>query len=66
MKKHTNFSCCYGIHDVKCSNRARKKINPEFNKWSIELAGFNKPERPMTSGSYLSSPYVIDLGADMC
>jgi hypothetical protein len=24
-----------------------KKINPEFNKWSVELAGgFNKPMRP--------------------
>jgi outer membrane protein OmpA-like peptidoglycan-associated protein len=43
-----------------------KKINPEFNQWSVELAGgFNKPQRPMTSGYYTStpSPYVIDLGA---
>jgi outer membrane protein OmpA-like peptidoglycan-associated protein len=40
--------------------------NGEFNKWSIELAGgFNKPQRPMTSGFATStpSPYVIDLGA---
>ena len=40
--------------------------NNDYNKWSIELAGgFNKPQRPMTSGYYTStpSPYVIDLGA---
>jgi OOP family OmpA-OmpF porin len=44
--------------------RPVKKINPEFNKWSIELAGgFNKPQRPMTSGYHTAtpSPYVIDL-----
>jgi OOP family OmpA-OmpF porin len=42
-----------------------KKINPEFNQWSIELAGgFNKPERPMTTGyrTAVVSPYVADLG----
>jgi hypothetical protein len=40
--------------------------NNDYNKWSIELAsGFNKPQRPMTSGYSTStpSPYVIDLGA---
>jgi len=40
--------------------------NNDYNKWSVELAGgFNKPQRPMTSGYYTStpSPYVIDLGA---
>jgi outer membrane protein OmpA-like peptidoglycan-associated protein len=40
--------------------------NDDYNKWSIELAGgFNKPQRPMTSGYFTStpSPYVIDLGA---
>jgi OOP family OmpA-OmpF porin len=42
-----------------------KKINPEFNQWSIELAGgFNKPARPMTAGfrTAVVSPYVADLG----
>ena len=42
-----------------------KKINPEFNKWSIELAGgFNKAAKPMTAGyrTALVSPFVADLG----
>jgi outer membrane protein OmpA-like peptidoglycan-associated protein len=42
-----------------------KKINPEFNKWSIEIAGgFNKPQRPMSTGTRTAvvSPYVADLG----
>jgi OOP family OmpA-OmpF porin len=40
--------------------------NTDYNKWSIELAaGVNKPQRPMTSGYFTStpSPYVVDLGA---
>lgn len=39
--------------------------NEEYNKWSIEVAGgVNKPQRPLTSGYFTStpSPYVIDLG----
>ena len=42
-----------------------KKINPEFNQWSVELAGgFNKPQRPMSAGTRTAvvSPYVADLG----
>jgi hypothetical protein len=42
-----------------------KKINPEFNKWSIELAGgFNNITKPMTDGqtTALASPFVADLG----
>lgn len=38
----------------------------DYNKWSVELAGgFNKPQRPMSSGNFTStpSPFVIDLGA---
>ena len=37
----------------------------DFNQWSIELSGgFNKPQRPMTSGYYTTvvSPYTVDLG----
>jgi OOP family OmpA-OmpF porin len=44
--------------------QSRKK-NPEFNKWSIELAGgFNKPQRPMSVAARTAvvSPYVADLG----
>jgi OOP family OmpA-OmpF porin len=47
------------------SAQAKKKINPEFNKWSIELAGgFNKPQRPMSVATRTAvvSPYVADLG----
>jgi OOP family OmpA-OmpF porin len=40
-----------------------KKINPEFNKWSIELAGGFNTTKPMTDGhSALASPFVADLG----
>lgn len=42
-----------------------KNINPEFNQWSVELAGgFNKPMRPMSAGTRTAvvSPYVADLG----
>ncbi len=42
-----------------------KSTNDNYNKWSVELAaGFNKPQRPMTSGYYttLISPYVADFG----
>jgi OOP family OmpA-OmpF porin len=42
-----------------------KKINPEFNQWSIELAGgVNKPAKPMTAGfrTAVVSPFVADLG----
>ena len=37
----------------------------DFNQWSVELSGgFNKPQRPMTSGYYTTvvSPYTADLG----
>ena len=36
-----------------------------FNQWSVEISGgFNKPQRPMTSGYYTAivSPYTVDLG----
>ncbi|SEA16199.1 OmpA-OmpF porin, OOP family [Flavobacterium gillisiae] len=42
-----------------------KTINPEFNKWSVEVAGgLNKPMRPMSAGTRTAvvSPYVADLG----
>ena len=42
-----------------------KTINPEYNKWSVELAGgLNKPMRPMAKGYRTSvlSAYVADLG----
>ncbi len=38
---------------------------PDFNKWSIEVAGgFNKPQRPMTPTYATATPglYVVDFG----
>jgi OOP family OmpA-OmpF porin len=33
------------LHSLSAQTEPVKKINPEFNKWSIELAGgFNKPQ----------------------
>lgn len=46
-------------------NQVEKTPKNDFNKWSIELAGgFNKPQQPMSSGYFTStpSPYVVDLG----
>ena len=48
--------------------KAQKENNPTtgYNKWSVELdGGFNKPQRPVTSGNYYTSrinPYTVDLG----
>ncbi|WP_316632258.1 OmpA family protein [uncultured Flavobacterium sp.] len=51
---------------VNAQVKNEKNTKTEFNKWSIELGGgVNKPQRPMTSGYFTStpSPYVVDLGA---
>ena len=51
---------------MSAQTEAEKSTKEDYNKWSIELAGgVNKPQRPMTSGNFTStpSPYVIDLGA---
>jgi len=42
-----------------------EKASNDFNKWSIEIGGgVNKPQRPMTSDYFTSTPsfYVGDLG----
>lgn len=44
---------------------AQTERSSDYNKWSVELAGgVNKPQRPMTSGYFTSTPsfYVGDLG----
>ena len=51
---------------MSAQTETEKSTKDNYNKWSIELAGgVNKPQRPMTSGYFTStpSPYVIDLGA---
>ncbi|WP_369765976.1 OmpA family protein [Flavobacterium sp. WC2429] len=51
---------------MSAQTETEKSTKEDYNKWSIELAGgVNKPQRPMTSGYFTStpSPYVIDLGA---
>ena len=45
--------------------KTTETTKPDFNKWSIELAGgVNKPQRPMTANYATStpSPYVVDFG----
>ncbi|OXA81874.1 OmpA-OmpF porin, OOP family [Flavobacterium aquidurense] len=47
--------------------KAQTENNPttSYNKWSVELdGGFNKPQRPLTSGFYTSriNPFTVDLG----
>jgi outer membrane protein OmpA-like peptidoglycan-associated protein len=51
---------------VNAQVKNEKSTKTEFNKWSIELSGgVNKPQRPMSSNYFTStpSPYVVDLGA---
>lgn len=50
---------------LSAQETAVETTNSDFNKWSIELAGgFNKPQRPLTSGYATTtiSPFVADLG----
>ncbi|MCV9929554.1 OmpA family protein [Flavobacterium sp. LS1R49] len=54
-----------GLTGLHAQSRTEKTTGNDFNKWSIDLAGgFNKPQRPMTSDYFTStpSPYVADLG----
>src|SRR5690554_7173977 len=44
----------------------QENLNPDFNKWSIEVGGgLHKPARPMASGYYTNSPSFgqFSLGA---
>src|SRR5690606_22564807 len=44
----------------------QERLNPDFNRWSIEVAGgLHKPARPMASGYYTNSPSFgqFSLGA---
>jgi OOP family OmpA-OmpF porin len=54
-----NFSFCSAFVTLSAQTEPVKKINPEFNKWSIELAGgFKQTTKPMTDGhsTALASP----------
>ncbi|MEZ7506819.1 OmpA family protein [Flavobacterium sp. Arc2] len=58
--------CASAFATLSAQTEPVKTINPEFNKWSVELAGgLNKPMRPMTAGyrTAVASSYVADLGA---
>ena len=47
-------------------NPEKEKLNPDFNRWSIEVAGgLHKPARPMAAGYYTDSPSFgqFSLGA---
>ena len=58
----------FAINTLSAQNETVETVETKgisFNQWSFELAGgFNKPQRPMTSGysTTLISPYVVDLG----
>ena len=59
------FVFASAITTLSAQNKVETTAKPDFNKWSIEVAGgFNKPQRPMTANHYtaLVSPYVADLG----
>jgi OOP family OmpA-OmpF porin len=53
------------LNSLNAQNEPVKKKEIGFNQWSIELSGgFNKPQRPMTTGytTTVVSPYTVDLG----
>lgn len=55
----------FAINTLSAQNETVETKEIGFNQWSFELAaGFNKPQRPMSSGysTALISPYVVDLG----
>lgn len=59
------FAFASAITTLSAQNKIEKSTKTDFNKFSIELAGgVNKPQRPMSSGYFTStpSPYVADLG----
>ena len=54
------------VSTVNAQTGTQKSTENNYNKWSVELAGgFNKTQRPMTTGYSTStpSPYVVDFGA---
>jgi outer membrane protein OmpA-like peptidoglycan-associated protein len=53
------------INTISAQTETVEKKAVDFNQWSFELAGgFNKPQRPLTSGysTAIVSPYTVDLG----
>ena len=53
------------VSTVNAQTETKEVTKPDFNKWSIEVAGgLNKPMRPMTAGyrTAVASGYVTDLG----
>lgn len=55
----------FALNTISAQEKTVETKVDGFNKWSVELAGgFNKPQRPLTSGAYTStpSPFVADLG----
>ena len=55
----------FALTTMNAQNETVETKTTDFNKWSIELSGgFNKPQRPMTSGysTTIVSPYTVDLG----
>ena len=59
------FASAMTTLSAQTENVESASTGTEFNKWSVELAGgVNKPQRPMSSGYFTStpSPYVVDLG----
>jgi len=55
----------FAINTISAQTETVEKKAVDFNQWSFELAGgFNKPQRPLTSGysTAIVSPYTVDLG----
>lgn len=65
MKKIV-ITLAFALSLMHASAQTETKTTTNFNKWSVELdGGFNKPQRPFTSGNYYTSrisPFTADLG----
>ena len=64
MKKIV-ITLAFALSLMHAKAQTENNTTTSYNKWSIELdGGFNKPQRPLTSGFYTSriSPFTADLG----
>jgi OOP family OmpA-OmpF porin len=65
MKKIV-ITLAFALSLMHAKAQTENNTTTSYNKWSVELdGGFNKPQRPFTSGNYYTSrinPYTVDLG----
>ena len=65
MKKIV-ITLAFALSLMHAKAQTENNTTTSYNKWSVEFdGGFNKPQRPFTSGNYYTSrinPFTVDLG----